>query len=357
MLVRSGPLPGAADWTHQYADAANTVVSQDSHIKTPLGLLWFGGPSNDEVLPRHGHGPSPQVAAGRLFIEGPNMLRALDIYTGRLLWQVELPKLGQFYDRTSHQPGAGEIGSNYVSLPDSVYVAYANTIVRLDAATGSVLNRIKLEPQPDQLEPRWGYLGVSGDLLVATSVPIAVDKKEPSADATHSDGDPAPGYGRLQIPPSLEKLLTPVPYASTSRRLVVMDRRTGRSLWDRTGNYGFRHNNIALGAGKLFCIDGLSTAQQKQLARRGIDPARVPAELMALDLRTGKELWSTSENVSGTFLSYLAEHDILLQAGSAGSDRAADESRTGMIAYRGADGRVLWQDLKLLLQRSVYAPR
>ncbi len=341
LLVRTGPLPGAADWTHQYADAANTVVSQDCQVKAPLGLLWFGGPPNDEVLPRHGHGPSPQVAAGRLFIEGPDMLRAIDIYTGRLLWQTALPKLGKFYDNTSHQPGAGEIGSNYVSLPDSVYVAYADSILRLDAATGRLLDRFTLQTESDRPAPRWGYLGVSEDLLVATSTPIAVPEKKSSVMDFMSRSESA----RSEQSPSLQKLLTPVPYASTSQRLAVLDRRTGRVLWDRTAKYGFRHNNIALGNGKLFCIDGLSTMQQQLLARRGIDLAQFSEKLMALDLRTGKELWSTSEDVSGTFLGYSAEHDILLQAGSAARDRAADETRVGMVAYRGVDGHVLWQDL------------
>ena len=148
LLVRDGPLPGAADWTHQYADAANSVVSRDQRVKAPLGLLWFGGPPNDEVLPRHGHGPSPQVAGGRLFIEGRNMLRALDIYTGRLLWQKDLPDLGLFYDNTSHQSGAGEIGSNYVSLDESVYAVYGDAILELDAATGNVKREFKAEAEP-----------------------------------------------------------------------------------------------------------------------------------------------------------------------------------------------------------------
>ena len=34
---------------------------------------------------------------------------------------------------------------------------------------------------------------------------------------------------------------------------------------------------------------------------------------------TGRELWSTAEDVFGTFLGYSAEHDVLLQAGSAAS--------------------------------------
>ncbi|MBN2314359.1 MAG: PQQ-binding-like beta-propeller repeat protein, partial [Sedimentisphaerales bacterium] len=136
MLSRTGPLPDSADWTHQYADAANTVVSKDKSVKAPLGLLWFGGPSNDEVLPRHGHGPSPHVVDGRLFIEGRNMLRAVDVYTGRLLWQRNFLDLGKFYDNTSHQPGANEIGSNYVSVSDAIYLVYGDTIHMLDPATG-----------------------------------------------------------------------------------------------------------------------------------------------------------------------------------------------------------------------------
>jgi SAM-dependent methyltransferase len=105
-LTRAGALADSADWTHQYADAANTVMSQDKRVKAPLGLLWFGGPSNDKILPRHGHGPSPQVVGGRLFIEGRNLLRAVDVYTGRLLWERQFQDLGQYYDSTDHQPGA-----------------------------------------------------------------------------------------------------------------------------------------------------------------------------------------------------------------------------------------------------------
>src|SRR5205807_3870975 len=91
LLSRDGPLPGSANWTHEHADAANTRVSKDTLVKAPLGVLWFGGPSDRGILPRHGHGPQPQVIDGRLIIEGVNMLRAIDIYTGRLLWETELP--------------------------------------------------------------------------------------------------------------------------------------------------------------------------------------------------------------------------------------------------------------------------
>ena len=91
---RVGALPGAADWTHQYGDVANTVKSNDDRVKSPLGLLWFGGSSNMDVLPRHGHGPPEQVVGGRLFVEGMNSLSCRDVYTGQVLWKREIRRLG-----------------------------------------------------------------------------------------------------------------------------------------------------------------------------------------------------------------------------------------------------------------------
>jgi outer membrane protein assembly factor BamB len=335
VLRRTGALRGAADWTHQYADAARSVVSADRRVRLPLGLLWFGGPSNDDVLPRHGHGPSPQVAGGRLVIEGRHMLRAIDIYTGRLLWQRELPDLGAFYDFTDHRPGAGMIGSNYVTLADSVYAVFDREILRLDAASGETLSRFALPAGEGDKSPRFGYLGVHGDCLVATADPVAVGTEGFEADQR---------------------------FASAGRILVVMDRHTGEVLWSRRARYNFRHNNIALAAGKVFCIDGLSPRKQARWARWHDEAKRESDEqpggspdgdgyrprLLALDLRTGEELWSVEDDVFGTFLNYSDEHDVLLQAGSAARDRAPDETRAGMAVYRGANGEVLWKRVDLV---------
>ncbi len=170
-LTRVGPLPDSADWTHQYGDSANTVMSRDKRVKAPLGLLWFGGPSNDKVLPRHGHGPAPQVVGGRLFIEGRNMLRAVDVYTGRLLWERDFTDLGKYYDNTSHQPGANEIGSNYVSVSDAVYVVHGDNIHVLDPATGRTMKEFSM---PHQDRPRWGTMAVWEDMLLAAASPIDV---------------------------------------------------------------------------------------------------------------------------------------------------------------------------------------
>ena len=146
LLRRVGPLPGAGSWTHQYADAANTVVSKDSLVRAPLGLMWFGGSSNVSILPRHGHGPPEQIVGGRLFIEGPDSIRAQDVYTGRMLWERDLPGFGKVYDNTSHQPGANSLGSNYSSATDAVYATYGDRCLVLDPATGETTAEFTLPP-------------------------------------------------------------------------------------------------------------------------------------------------------------------------------------------------------------------
>ncbi|MEX0700600.1 MAG: PQQ-binding-like beta-propeller repeat protein [Planctomycetales bacterium] len=326
LLRRVGSLPGAGEWTHQYADAANSVVSKDKLVKAPLGVLWFGGPTNEAILPRHGHGPSPQVAGGRLVIEGPDMLRAVDVYTGRVFWERELPGLGAYYDTTSHFAGAGEIGGNYVTRADHVYVVHGKSLLELDAATGETTREFLFDPKQakEDEQPFWGFLAVSGDLLIATAAPIQA----------------------VESIPSHVKRAGPGRFAAESGTLVVFDRITGERLWSREAQHGFRHNAIAAANGKLFCIDGLTEEKLAALARRGVKPEG-ESQLLALDARTGKELWSTREDVFGTFLNYSAEHDVLLQAGSSYRDRAKDEVGRGMVAYRGGDGHVLWKDLSL----------
>ena len=331
ILRRSAGLPGAGQWTHQYADAGQSGVSHDTLVKAPLGILWFGGPSNDSILPRHGHGPAPQVAGGRIVIEGPNLLRALDAFTGRLLWEREFVDLGKYYDNTSHFPGASEIGSNYVTLADRVYVVYGSTIVALDAATGETVQEFRLRAERGA-SPPFGFLAVWNDVLVATSTPLDVIAA-PKDKASRVD--------------SLNAALSEVRYASASKMIVAFDRHSGRELWRRTAEYNFRHNSLALGGGKVFCVDRFSEEKLKALARRGVQLETHP-QLYALDVVTGNVAWSHDQDVFGTFLNYSEDHDLLLQGGSLFRDRAYDEIGQGMVAYRGATGAVLWQDAEVV---------
>lgn len=334
LLTRVGALPGSGDWTHQYGDVANTVCSTDQAVRAPLGLLWFGGPSHVDVLPRHGHGPPEQVVGGRLFIEGIGVMSARDVYTGRVLWRRELPGLttfGSYYDETFdpdpydrsynqvHIPGANAYGSNFVATADELYVATGQTCLVLDAASGETLREFRLPPERGIQSPNWGYLGVSGDLLIGGAAPLGIAEEDGEVVVEQNRG-----------------------FAVGSQHLVVMDRHTGDVLWKRTAAHNFRHNAIAASADTLFCIDGMSQARLALMKRRGLLSHAKPA-LLALDLLTGGELWRVEDGVCGTWLAYSKEYDVLLQASSRSGDRAADETGKGMSVRSAADGRLLWE--------------
>lgn len=352
-IARAGALPGSANWTHEHADASNTRVSRDALVKAPLGVLWFGGPSHDGILPRHGHGPQPQVVDGRLIIEGVDLLRAIDIYSGRLLWETKLPGVGSFYNNLAHQPGANAAGSNFVSMPDGIYIAYHDRCVRLDPQDGKKIGEYPLPVLPGKKDaPKWGYINVAGDYLIAGADPLFDPKMAPpppKAGETGNDKEPGEKTETKKDDKesSISKLIKIVKgfsdNMSASRHLVVMDRHTGKVLWTAQAQHSFRHNATCVGGGRLYTIDRLSG---EQLARIRIgDPDPAPARVIAFDLKTGQELWSSRTEIFGTWLSYSEKHDMLFEAGRVARDSLFDEPK-GMRAYRARDGRSVWYQEK-----------
>ena len=242
------------------------------------------------------------------------MIRAVDVYTGRVLWEKSLPSVGEVFNYTGHQPGANATGSNYVSVEDGIYVAYLSKCLRLDPETGRTIGQFPLPPLLNGRRPQWGYIGVWDNLLIAGAEPLTVEGKRVGGQ-TH-DG-------------------------TTSRWLVVMDRYDGRVLWTREARHAFRHNAIAIGNGRLYTIDRLPDTIVQLLARRGRKPRGAP-QLLALDVRTGQEAWSTTRDVFGTWLGYSHEHDLLLHCGRPANDMLIDEPSERMITYQGRTGKVVW---------------
>jgi outer membrane protein assembly factor BamB len=355
LVRRTGPVPGSADWTHQYGNAANTVCSKDQ-LAPPLGILWFGEEAAfGDVLPRHGHGPPEQVVEGRLFIEGPNSLSARDVYTGQILWRRTLTGLGGFgvyYDATykhdfraitgnqRHIPGANVRGTNFVATPDRIYVIQDSECHVLDAQTGQTRQVFRLPDQEGKPPQDWGYIGICDDCLIAGSdfVPYAI--------GTPRDGN---DVNSMRI---FDK--------SAARRLVVMNRHTGQVLWTMEARRGFLHNAIAAGQSKIYCLDAAppyetrkppaTTASSKRKAAEDANrppeakPSALPqppSRLLALDLHTGKILWENRDGVFGSWLSYSQEFDILLQAYRKSRDMPF-EPGDRMAALNGQTGTVLW---------------
>ncbi|WP_339728193.1 PQQ-binding-like beta-propeller repeat protein [uncultured Gimesia sp.] len=333
LIQREGALPDSADWTHQYGDIANTVKSNDKRVKLPLGVLWFGGNTHDDILPRHSHGPPEQVIGGRTFLEGMNSLSARDVYTGEVLWRREFEDLGTFgiyfnttYEDTplstkynqKHIPGANARGTNYIATSDEVYLAIGSECHVLNASDGTTRQIIKLpDPQQD-----WAFIAVYDEILLAGNGFAHFGKR-----VNEKPGKDGPQATDL----------------SASRGLIAYDRHSGKELWRTAAIHSFLHNGIVAGADRVYCLDKLPASAEKKLSRRGLaDPAQY--RIVCFDIYTGKELWSTKESIFGSWLGYSEKHDLLLQAGARAKDRLSDEIGQGMIAYQGNNGSVIWHN-------------
>lgn len=365
-LDRPGALPGSDSWTHQHANAANTAYSSDGRVKAPLGVAWFGGTTNEKTLPRHMFGPLPQVVAGHLIMLGVDHISARCVYTGREVWSVPLPSVGEFFTSPAHeqryQPGervyfpshhgANFVGSSFVSTPDSVYVLHLDRCLRLDLMTGETLAEFHL-PAREELhamldqpstsyaaqvstpsDQRWGYISTSGDLLIVAAYPHFYEQRPERPDLATPRGE-----NHIVVERDVRWHWN----ATSSEYLLVMDRRTGQIHWVRQARHGFRHNAIATAGQQTFVIDHVSDEIWNWLQRRGLQPDEKP-EIKAIDLQSGEVLWTYDQDVFGTWLSYSEKHDVLIQAGRPGGrSMLPDEPREEILALRGSDGSLLWQ--------------
>lgn len=187
-LSRRGPLPDSADWSHHGANAANTGASQDRFAKAPMFRLWFDSSFRWFRTPGT---TAVRVVGGRVLVKLNNKLRAIDVYTGRHLWEATVT------------PAPG-LDGGMVAVDDGVYLAAGKSCVVLDPATGNQTGQLNL---PDGVGGRWSSIRVAGDQLVGAS-------------------------GKV---------------------LVSMNRHTGELLWKRACERTV--GSIALGGGKVFSTD------------------------------------------------------------------------------------------------------
>ena len=126
--VVRGKLPGAFDW--------DSEVTCDHRLRSPLELLWFGGPGPDRMVNRHWGARPPLPANGRCYFLGEYHLIAVDAYNGCELWSREI---GQGFGRNVAASADD----------DGVYVNYPGNCLQLNARTGS-FKTLHGEPQPSE---------------------------------------------------------------------------------------------------------------------------------------------------------------------------------------------------------------
>ena len=258
--VVRGRLPGAGNWTHEYADAGKSGASADQRVRLPLKLLWFGEPGPARMIARHWKGPAPLSVNGRMFVVGQYSLMAADAYNGRPLWRRDLPQVGRF--------PANSTGSNVVADENSVYVATGKTCLRLDAATGQTIHTYELPTDGADVKdhgtksPVWSYLSVgrhgilgsAGTLREADYLFLFGKDGELrwtySADGTFGSHAVSMDDGRVYLiertsPERIARAKRLGEHLPASCRLVALDAATGKVAWETDAGIAGRHRAMA----------------------------------------------------------------------------------------------------------------
>jgi len=288
--VVRGPLAGAANWTHNYATAANTYCSGDTRVRGPFGILWYGRPGPRDRIDRHATPPVPLVVDGRMFLTGYHRVMCYDVYNGVLHWRRTLLDVA----RTGLPIGT----SNLVADRDGLFLVVADRqCLHLDPATGRTLRTFAAPPRAGAEPPYWGWIAKVGGLLYGSRA--LADERRRRADPKRSDA------------------------------VFALDARTGRTRWVHEGG-PVDHDGIAVGGGTMFLVDGdLTDAERREaLAATGKDAAvpdrpaadrrgkPVPPDLrmiVALDAATGRVRWQRPFNATD-----ITRDDTVVSAGRVG---------------------------------------
>ncbi|MCP4641903.1 MAG: PQQ-binding-like beta-propeller repeat protein [bacterium] len=317
-VVVRGPLEGAGEWTHMWADLGNTACSGDTRTSDEFEVLWFGEPGPRIMVDRHWEPVAPLYKDGRLFVPGFDRIVCCDAYNGARLWDLEVPNAA----RIAMMRDAG-----YLALDETIlFVAVKGACLKVDVASGRVLGQYDLETEGRD----WGYLAVDGDLLLGSTQ---------TAGASYLAATTGPGAEGNQLGRGDYRMLI------TGKSLFGMERDTGRTLWAYENPEAVIANpTICAGDGAMYFLE--SEAEAVVAAADGRVPMADFTEgaseyLVKLDERTGELAWRVQHDVPFQHVMHLSyAHGVLV---ASGCTTVSDRYWYHLRAYSAADGSPLWQ--------------
>jgi outer membrane protein assembly factor BamB len=329
--------PGTTNWTHNYANAANTYCSEDTASHGPFGVLWYGNPGPRKRIDRHSRGPLPLVVDGIALLTGYDLVMAYDVYNGRKYWERWIPGA----TRTDLPAGTSNLAADeqffYVVINDQ-------ECLQLDRLTGKT--RARFRP-PELVEhAHWGWIAREGNLLLGSQ--SRHDERRRQASHQIADG------------------------------LFAIEIDGGKTAWIYQGG-GVEQDGIAVADGKVFFVDRKLTTAEKRVAlentvndnkaeersvKRRVDRRGNPIEpdlgkLVAVNLRDGSIAWQQPFNFSDimvdnrvvgqrTGIVCMVKDNVVVVTGIGSIGHPYQEFKMGefarraMYAFDATSGKLIW---------------
>jgi len=350
-LTRRGPVKGAGDWTHFYADPQNSYCGTDTALRGPLELLWFRD-TDYGMADRHSMSSPTMVYKGYMVMPGQNGVRVANVYNGRVIWQYDIPGLNVYpggfsYDRR-------KLSGNMCVADGKVYVRHADYCLCFDIATGRVLGKWSVPTSASGAKlGRWGYVACKDGVLygsAANSDFIVNGYPLPgSREAEHAKTQLAERPGTIPNHPHPD-----------STTLFAMDAATGKVKWTFRAKHSIRNTTVTIGKDMIYFVDkpvtlmddhrfrtrgkpdaDLLAAKARSLAAANgttveaeLENLKAPAgRVVALDSRTGKVKWQSDAKASdANSMAVSLEHGLLM---------TGDNSR--FVVLDALSGKPLWK--------------
>jgi outer membrane protein assembly factor BamB len=349
-VTHRGPVTGAGNWTHFYADAHNSYCGTDTALHGPLELLWFRD-TDYPMANRHSMSSPTMLYNGYMVMPGEHGVRVANAYNGRPIWQHDIEGLNLYQGGFSYD--RRKLSGNMCVADGKVYVRHMDYCRRFDIKTGKMLAQWKLPAAGNAKIPqRWGYIACKNGVLYGSiaNAELVVN------------GFPEPGSRTAKHAADLlmqHPTWAPNHHQADSTALFAMDVATGKIKWTHQAKHSIRNTTIAVGADAVFFMDKpiTHTDDYRSRVRGKVDPDKLNAKakalakqrgttveaeleklkkprgrIIALDCQTGKVKWRSDENTGpAEMLTVSSENNALMMGGN-----------SGFSVFNATSGKPLW---------------
>ena len=312
VISKNAP-PGAGEWTHIYANPANTVSSDDEILTSQFELQWLGGPGLEKHWGYHNNIAGPLFKDGRMYIPGENLLSVYDAYNGTQLWEKEIPGF--------HKPGVPSNVGPICLGTSHVFVTSGTDCLVLDPRTGTEINSLSVSPDG------WGYVASSDGLLLGTS----------QSDDAHTGN-----YLRT----TMSGWGNPVAHVM-GNQLFAYNEETWQPVWTYTPSSPNKilNSSLCIGGEKAFFLEGVVTSmnQGRVLLSNFSDTSGNDVSVICLNVHTGEEVWRTpftSDAKSCAFILYKSNTVVLVSV----REVTSRDPFYDLVALNANTGEERWSD-------------